>query len=191
MVPKRSKTWMPLGIACGLLAGWSQPWGDAQSLLAQELRTGRGDVRTAYDAPTQPGRKSVVRPASANQAVAGKRSAGPSTSRPNPSNGSSSAAKNKRSATQTATATTLRHDHRQGVVQAGCPACEAKNAASGIVHSEPIQEEVIDSGQVIFENDGQIVEPVYSEDPVYETLPHRRSQLRSDWDGDTRPASYG
>lgn len=168
MVPKRSKSWMPLGIACGLLAGWSQPWSDAPSLLAQELRTGRGDVRTAYDAPTQPNRKPAVRPASATQAVAGPRTVGPTASPGNRTTGKDAATKTRRNTTQPAAAVTLRHDHRQGVVQAGCPACEAKNAASGIVHSEPIQEGVIDSGEVVYETDGQIVEPVYGETTVYE-----------------------
>jgi hypothetical protein len=169
MVPKRSKTWMPLGIACGLLAGWSQPSGNAQSLLAQELRTGRGDVRTAYDAPTQPTRKSTVRPASATQPDTRKRSAGQSPSPASRTPGKAAASQNSRNATQPATGTTRRHDHRQGVVQAGCPACEANNAASGIVHSEPLQESVIASGDVVYESDGQIVDPVYSEAPAYET----------------------
>ena len=168
MVPKRSKSWMPLSIACGLLAGWSQPWSDGPSLLAQELRTGRGDVRTAYDAPTQPSRKSSVRPASATQAVAGTR---PAVQTPSPANqtmGKAPATKNRRSTTKASATTPARHDHRQGVVQAGCPACEAQNAASGIVHSEPIHDGVVDSGEVVYESDGQIVEPGYSEASVYE-----------------------
>jgi hypothetical protein len=167
MVPKRSKSWMPIGIAFGLLAGWSQPWGDGQSLLAQELRTGRGDVRSAYDAPAQPSRKSAVRPASASQAVAGTRSSGPSASPANRTTGKATATKNRRSATQGAAATPARHDHRHGVVQAGCPACEAQNAASGIVHSEPIQEGVSDSGEFLYETEGQLIEPGYTEAPVY------------------------